>query len=225
MMLVAVAAFLSSVYFSNIAQTRAFLLPPVNLLVAKNAPCKLEDLIACGENELFKPLGLNFTCQTQQIVQQLSDYFTKGGAASLTTFCKALSAFDKCLGDEYDACIQPAIFQQLGCAVSDAVGLEMLAYELNYECSPEAYKVLFDNFDCVLRVHVQYQSVFQKCLSTFQKEVTDDPDHLCKYSNEYVDCTKAPFKKECGSDVERVICKTTQIGFQISIPQCTINCP
>jgi len=193
-------------------------------IIKPNAQCKLDELVNCGTNTVLKPLNLTFSPIFRQFVKELKSYFHRTGVKGFEAVCKAGADFHTCLGNDWDACTQASAFVQLNISKGDAVAFQVLLYELAYECSPEPYKVITENYKCIQEVHTKYEGLIERCTTRFEEDVKKDPSKICDYANEYVSCLTSPFWATCNEKVASVVCHTAEVGFKIAAPQCAIQC-
>jgi len=138
--------------------------------------------------------------------------------------CSAGKNLKQCVGPQYDSCMSKDFLISQGVSAADALGFESLSDQETYICTT-GWDVLSKNYDCIQKVTEESQQYFGQCIATMIDNITKDPAHACKYTQEMSDCYAVPFKKACDPAVFQEMCHVIEMAFKPSYPQCTFTCP
>jgi hypothetical protein len=92
-----------------------------------------------------------------------------------------------------------------------------------FECT-KGYRVIYENFDCIVDVGKKSNATFVKCQQDFEKKVKQDPKNVCKYAQTLVECDVKPYAEKCKRKVGQTVCQIFQVIFKPLLPKCQIKC-
>jgi hypothetical protein len=148
----------------------------------------------------------------------------KYGKVGFKKICASSAKLGRCLGrQQIFSCINLDHLIELGLTKAQAMGYISITKILAFECT-KGYKVIYNNWDCIVNTSSSSNETFVKCQKDFEKKIKKDPKNVCKYSQGLVNCDVKPFAQKCSRQVSTTICQLMQIPFKQALPKCQIKC-
>lgn len=153
-------------------------------------------------------------------VKFLQDLIEKKQKAGFEKICNATNKFFKCLGrKEIFRCLSLRSLMHMGLKPTDAFIYNIAGKQLGYECNP-GYKTIIEKWDCLVKTGKQSEKQLKKCGDDFKKHVKEHKRMVCRYADQFLNCTSAPFAKSCGDKAGHVLCATSRIAFKTLLHRC-----
>jgi hypothetical protein len=170
-------------------------------------------------------LGLkSFPQDPSEFAAALGALIKKYGKIGFKKMCTSGAKLGRCLGrQQIGACITLEHLQELGLSKQQALGYILITKTLAFECT-KGYKVIYNNFDCIMNTTASSNSTFVKCHKDFERKVKKDPKNVCKYVQALINCDTRPFARKCNRQVSTTLCQISQLQLKTFLPKCQIRC-
>uniref|UniRef100_A0A914WGS2 Uncharacterized protein n=1 Tax=Plectus sambesii TaxID=2011161 RepID=A0A914WGS2_9BILA len=97
--------------------------------------------------------------------------------------------------------------------------------EEEYSNSPDAFKVIRQNYHCAAQVQVHYASAINQCQATYAIDVQKDPLNVCMYQVFYMTCLQTIYSQTCSTQLGGYVCGEAAIYLRTLNPSCFENPP
>jgi len=152
----------------------------------------------------------------QEFVDDLSSLLEAEKKAGFEKICTANTNLYYCLGDEQASqCMTvDGLEKTLNISRQDAAPVIGIVYQMETQCKM-FFKVVEDNFDCILNVYNSHYLEFRQCASTFAQTVANDPSKLCEASKTLLKCDTDPYYS-CSQEVGNAFYVSIAAGLEVA---------
>jgi DNA anti-recombination protein RmuC len=176
----------------------------LGLVALVAADCNIDNLKKCS-GKFFADVGVSGLPQSPEALAADLEKLLAKGKSGFEQICTAGLNSKKCLGAEESACMTPANLAKIGITKPEnAFGIISIYYGFGYMCQ-SGFKVVEDNLDCIMKVHVAHKQEFLKCEHDFLAVAMSSPAKICDAGLTYRKCVSAPYIKECNQQVADVM--------------------
>jgi len=189
-------------------------------VVVHGAKCDNQKFQTCTES-FAKALGFS---NIQELLNKFGEILKEEGLNGQKRICTARNDYEKCLGDQYDACFSVDFLKSIGETAENATYIIGAAAQQKYICT-SGWDVYSKNWACIHDAPEKYKEDFAKCQHDCEEKMKKDPGNKCLYLQGLFDCVSAVYNKACGPAASATECEIQKASIAPVNPACSFTCP